>query len=52
MLANAAIGSCAANRTPAEGESAQNLAFGKKLAELMLKVRPNPNPNPSPNLNP
>ena len=38
VLANAAIGSCAANRTPAEGESAQNLAFGKKLAELMLKV--------------
>ena len=43
MLANAAIGSCAAHRAPAaEGDAAhsptQNLAFGKKLAELMLKV--------------
>ena len=43
VLANAAIGSCAAHRAPAaEGEAAQsptqNLAFGKKLAELMLKV--------------
>ena len=41
MLANAAIGSCAAHRAPlVEGEAAQNLAFGKKLAELMLKVSP------------
>ena len=47
MLANAAIGSCAAHRAPAaEGDAAQsptqNLAFGKKLAELMLKVPPPP----------